>query len=233
MAKGLYIEGRAIKTFSDIVRNYNHEISFSNIQSFLGGGDSLDDELTLKARSFSLPSRGNELIESNFGGMKQYFPGKPTFGSTVQVKFEETESQKVQAFLYAWQQRMFNIRVGHSDYDAKRGGTSSNGICEQITITSFGVNGEPLSNKYFLHNAWLKDVEEVTIDYSQSEAITYNATFQFDFWTFGTEVGSFGEDSSDKTTVGTEGGSYSAAVEKNNKDNAIDAAISQATNPDF
>jgi len=187
MAKGLYIEGRAIKGFADIVRNYNHEISFSNDQGFLDGMWG-DEDFTLRARSFSLPQRGNEVIESNFGGMKQFFPGKPTFGNTLVVKFEETESQKVQRFLGDWQQKIFNINAGHAEYYSKRGTPGAGGmqgICETITVTSYGVNGEPLENKYFFKNAWLQNVDEVTIDYSTSEAIQYSATFQFDFWTYG------------------------------------------------
>lgn len=202
MAKGLYIEGRKIASFNDIIRNYNHEISFSNTNEFLGT-EWGDEDFTLRARSFSLPSRGNDVIESNFGGMKQYFPGKPTFGSTIQVKFEETESQKVQKFLYTWQQYLFDIRKGHSTYNRKRSTQGAQGICEAITITSFGADGDELPNKYFLQNAWLKDVEEVTIDYSQSEAIVYNATFQFDFWTFGPNIGTFGDTATDTFTTDT------------------------------
>lgn len=193
MAKGLYIEGRAIKGFADIVRNYNHEISFSNSQGFLGEYWG-DEDFTLRARKFSLPQRGNETIESNFGGMKQFFPGKPTFGNTLNIVFEETESQKVQRFLGEWQQKMFNINAGHAEYYSKRGTNDMQGICETITITTYGVNGEPLENKYYFKNAWIQNVDEVSIDYSTSEAIQYSCTFQFDFWTYGkTDPAEYGE----------------------------------------
>ena len=201
MSNGLYIEGRAIAGFSDIVRNYNTYVQFKNINGFLGEQWGAAD-FTLRARSFSLPSRGNDVIESNFGGMKQYFPGKPTFGSTMQIKFEETESQKVQAFLYEWQQYLYNIRRGHSEFAQKRADSgASNGICETIEIITKSTDGEDLVNRYFLHNAWLKDVEEVSIDYSQSEQIMYNATFQFDFWTFGDNPGVFSDTGEDTFSI--------------------------------
>ena len=71
---------------------------------------------------------------------------------------------------------------------------SSDGICETITITSYSCDGYELDNKYFFVNAWLQNVEEVSIDYSQSEAIRYTATFQYDFFTYGTELPAFGQD---------------------------------------
>lgn len=193
MAKGLYIEGRSIAAFADIVRTYNHEIHFTNSNSFLGS-DWGDEDFTLRARSFSLPSRGNETIESNFGGMKQFFPGRPTFSNTVQVTFEETESQKVQRFLNDWQQRIYNVNTGHGDYFAKRGSTTGkDGICETISIISFDNSGEELENKYYFVNAWLQNVEEVSIDYTQSEAVRYQATFQYDLFTYGKSAPAFGQ----------------------------------------
>lgn len=199
--EGLYIEGRKIRNFSDIQRNFLYEITFKSAHNLVGWQQ---DDITFRARSFSLPQRGNEPIESNFGAMKQYFPGKPTFGHTIQIQFEETESQGVQRFLNAWQQRIFNLDVGHGDFARKRGddnktfgyiGTAANtGVCDIVTITAFRFNGEKLPNKYYLFNAWLQNVDDVNIDYSQNEAIKFNATFQFDFWTYGSKEPAFSSD---------------------------------------
>ncbi len=200
MAKnlGMYIEGRKIKNFADIQRNFDYEIVFSNAHTIVDGWEA--EDVSLRARTFTLPQRGNEPIESNYGAMKQFFPGKPTFGNTMQITFEETESQKVQNFLHAWQQKIFNINEGHANHSRKRGeagtqliGTSeANGICDLITINAYRFNGDLLDNKYYLVNAWLQNVDDVTIDFSQNESIKYNATFQFDFWTYGTTPPEFG-----------------------------------------
>lgn len=130
--------------------------------------------------------------------MKQFFPGKPTFGNTLQVQFEETESQRVQNFLFGWQQRIFDLNAGHANFTRKRGDNNqyitkdtSTGICDLITIKAYRFNGEELKNKYFIYNAWLQNVDEVGIDFSQNEAIKFNATFQFDFWTYGTTEPAF------------------------------------------
>ena len=199
MAEQLYIEGRRIRNFADIQRAFLYEITFSTAYKLVDGWK--EEDITLRARSFSLPQRGNEPIESNFGAMKQFFPGKPTFGNTIQITFEETESQAVQRFLFAWQQRIFNVDVGHANFTRKRGddsgnnayidNTASTGVCDLVTIKGFRFNGEELGNKYYLYNVWLQNVDDVSLDYSQNEAVKFNATFQFDFWTFGKSVPSF------------------------------------------
>lgn len=187
---GMFIEGRQIKNFADIQKNFMYEIVFEKGWSLINGKN--QEDLTLRARSFSIPERGNEPIESNFGAMKQFFPGKPTFGNTTQITFEETESQFVQNFLFAWQQKIFNIHEGHSNHSRKRGDGGglvgagvTEGICDLITIKAYRYNGEELENKYFLVNAWLQNVDTVSIDYSNNESIKFNATFQYDYWTYG------------------------------------------------
>lgn len=200
MAKnaGMYIEGRKIKGFADILRNFDYEITFKNAHTLMNGAFDSED-ITLRARTFSIPERGNEPIESNYGAMKQFFPGKPTFGNTLQVTFEETESQKVQSFLYSWQEKIFSITEGHARHNRKRGDggsligpNESNGICDLITITAYRFNGDEVENKYYFTNAWLQNVDAVTIDFSQNESIKFNATFQFDFWTYGPNDPTFG-----------------------------------------
>ena len=191
----MFIEGRKIKGFADIQRNFDYEISFTNAHTIVGWSDA--EDLTLRARSFSVPSRGNEQIDSNFGAMKQFFPGKPTFENTTTIVFEETESQKVQKFLHAWQQKIFNVNEGHANHNRKRGDDGQGigggtGICDMITVKAFRFNGDELDNKYYFINAWLQNVDSVNIDYSQNESIKFSATFQFDFWTYGTKAPTFG-----------------------------------------
>jgi hypothetical protein len=90
------------------------------------------------------------------------------------------------------QERIYNVNTGHGEYDSKRGTGSKDGIADTITITSFDNSGEELPNRYFFINAWLQNVEEVSIDYSQSEAVRYQATFQYDFYTYGKTSLEFG-----------------------------------------
>ena len=188
------IEGRKIRNFADVQRNYQYEIIFRNAAALIPGWD--EEDVTLRARSFTIPQRGNEVIESNFGAMKQYFTGKPTFSQTIDVSFEDTESQGVARFLHAWQQKIFNVNDGHANYSRKRGNSGGNiatdGICDLMIIKAYRVDGTELDNKYFFINAFLQNVNEVNIDYSQaSDSVKFTATFQFDFWDYGKEDPTF------------------------------------------
>lgn len=204
---GMYIEGRKIQRFADVQRNYNYEIVFQNAASLVDGWE--QDDVTLRARSFTIPTRGNEAIESNYGAMKQFFPGKPTFSNTMDITFEETESQGVARFLHAWQQKIFNVNDGHANYSRKRGNNGGNiasksdGVCDVVEIRAYKQDGTLEDNKYFLQNAWLQNVAEVNLDFSQAgDAIKFVATIQYDFWSYGTEVPLFGATGGSPEVVG-------------------------------
>lgn len=186
---GMFIEGRRIKNFGDIQRNFMFEVSFMNAHAkkFITGWDS--EDLTFRARSCVLPQRGVDAIESNFGAMKQFFPGKPTFSNSTQIQFEETESGGVGIFLYNWAQRIFDVTKGHSNVSRKRMDTDTNvgdgGIVDIIRVTPKRYNGDLYESSVYFYNAWLQQVDDVSMDYTGSEAVKYNATFQFDFWLMG------------------------------------------------
>lgn len=188
----MFIEGRKIKNFADIQRSFMWEVSIMNFTKKklpdypASLGTQWDDEqLTLRARSCSIPSRGVDTIESNFGAMKQFFPGKPTFSNTTSIQFEETESQGVGIFLYNWHQMIFDVTKGHSNSAKKRGTTPENAYVDMIRVTPVRYNGEVVENSIYFYNCFLQNVDDVSLDYSTSEAIKYNATFQFDFWLMG------------------------------------------------
>ena len=85
-----HIEDR-LKNQPDIIRSYAWEVIIPEIGSVSESAKDSED-LVIRARITSIPSRGNEKIESNFVGMKQFFPGKPTFSNTISITFEEFES---------------------------------------------------------------------------------------------------------------------------------------------
>jgi hypothetical protein len=205
----MYIEGRGIRKLSDVQRNYQYEIVFRNAGALVPGW--AEDDVTIRARSFSLPSRGNEVIESNYGAMKQYFPGKPTFSPTTDITFEETESQGVARFIHAWQQKIFNLYDGHANFSRKRGNTggniSSDGICDMVIIKAFRVDGTEEDNKYFFVNAWLQNVSEVNVDFAQaSDSTKFTITIQYDFWAYGKDEPTFNAAGGNPSNIGVNAG---------------------------
>ena len=47
------------------------------------------EDLVIRAKTATIPGRTTEPITSEFIGMKQFFPGKPSFTNTFEVSIEE------------------------------------------------------------------------------------------------------------------------------------------------
>ena len=176
----LTIEGR-MKTLPDIQRNWMWELLIPSISDVTNGIMGDVEDLIIRARTASIPSRGNDPITSEFIGMKQYFPGKPNFGSTLAVTVEETQDQIVHKALTAWQNLIFNIapndpRGGQSMRPLKRD------VAKDIYLIMYKYNGDPMERKIRFYNAFIQSVGEVSLAYSGNEAVQYAVTFQFDFW---------------------------------------------------
>lgn len=174
-----HIEDR-LKNAPDIVRSYNWEVIIPDIGSV---SDSVKDadELVVRARITSIPSRGNEKIESNFIGMKQFFPGKPTFSNQISITFEEFEDQLVSKVMYEWSNKIFDIRSnsptgGGAQVNKKRD------IAKEIIIKQFDYNTQDLERAYKLINCFIENVDEISLDYTSNESIKVPVIFSYDYW---------------------------------------------------
>jgi len=174
------IEGRA-KQLPDIQRNWMWELLIPSIADVTGGIMGDVEDLVIRARSVVIPSRGNEPITSEFIGMKQYFPGKPTFGSTFAVNIEETENQIVHKALTFWQNLIYNISPndptgGQSLRPKKRD------VAKDVYLLMYAYNGAPLEKKIRFYNCFIQNIGDVTMAYGGNESVKYDVTWQFDFW---------------------------------------------------
>jgi hypothetical protein len=181
------IEGRAGKIIGDVQRTWMWQLSFPGINNIVSTNGislvkDLPEELTIRARNVSMPSRGVESIESVFMGMKQFFPGKPTFSNTVEVGFEESENQNVAKILYNWHQAIFDITKGHSNKLGKRPANSPTSYVTDMILSVGSYNGV-LSDKIILFkNVYPENVSDVGMDYGNSESVKFGVTFKFDLW---------------------------------------------------
>lgn len=170
------------KNLPDIQRDWMWELSIPNLNDMTDEIMKDDEDLTVRVRSAVIPSRGNDPIESNFIGMKQFFPGKPTFGHTLAVSIEETEDQIVHRALTAWQDRLFNVNPN----DATAGVSSAllkRQLTKTIYLLPYKYNQDKMLKKIRFHNAFIQNVDDVTMDYTGNASVKYTTTFQFDFWT--------------------------------------------------
>ncbi len=178
----LTIEGRA-KTLPDIQRNWMWELFIPSIANVTNGIMGDVEDLVIRARTASIPARGNEKIESQFMGMKQFFPGKPSFEHTFDVTIEETEDQIVHRALTAWQNLVFNIAPnlsvgGQSLRPLKRD------VAKDVYLFMYKYNGDNMWERIRFYNCFIQNVGNVSLSYTENAAVTYTATFSFDFWTF-------------------------------------------------
>jgi len=173
------IEGR-LKGLKDIQRNWLYELVIPDA-STLTKGEASDEDLIIRCRTAVIPGRGLDTAESNFAGMKQLFPMKPTFSNSFTVEMEETEDQKITKALYNWRQLMFDVdpgspTAGVSTYAVKRD------ACKDIFLLMYRYNGASMEKKIKFVNAWPSNVEDVTMGYAANEAVKYSVTFTYDFW---------------------------------------------------
>ena len=182
-------EGR-LSMIDDIQRNFMFELTISNIAKMLATGDiittngapDLEEAMIIRTKTCAIPSRGNEEIESFFMGMKQMFPGRPTFGNKLSVTIDETEDQVVLKTLTSWRNLIFDIRpdsltAGYSQSLNKRAASTS------IVLRQYKFNGDKLENDIIFTNAWPSEIGDVELSMTGNEKVSFNVTFTFDYWT--------------------------------------------------
>lgn len=179
MAGRGHIEDR-FKNSPDIVRTYYWEVIIPDIGTV---SDTIKDpdELMFRARSVTLPGRGVEVIESNYMGMRQFFPGRVNFTHTMSIRLEETEDQVVSLALYEWANRIFDVRTnspsgGFSQTNKKRD------VAKDVILRLMGYNGEPLQKAYRLINAFIENVEDIELSYETNDKVVIPITLRYDFW---------------------------------------------------
>jgi hypothetical protein len=122
------------------------------------------------------------MIESVFGGMKQFFPGKPTFGNTMAINFEESENQNVLKILYNWQQNIFDITKGHSNRLGKRPTNTPLSYATDMILSMKKYDGSFSDTIILFKNAMIQQVSAVDLEYTGSDSVKFNASFQYDYY---------------------------------------------------
>lgn len=186
------IEGRAGAIIQDIQRTWLWEVSFPNIGlivppsvALLGSGG-LEEELTVRAKSCSIPARGFDVITSNFGGMKQFFPGKYTQDNTVSMSFEDSENGNFHSIMTEWNQQIFNIKSGHSKrIGGKRGTPATSYILPNMILTLKNYAGQKREKTIIFKNVFPQAVSPVELSYDNDASTIFSCTFQFDLWFLG------------------------------------------------
>lgn len=177
------IEGRRHK--ADIQRNWMWELFFPRVPVIPLSlvGSTIVDDLTLRCRSFAIPGRSIENIETYFLGQKQMFPGRQTFSNQVEATFEGTENQHIFRFFTVWMETIHNIdayskfgTAGVGAYLTKRD------IAVPMHLHMYKYDGSLLTHKVHFYNVYPSSIADVNLDYLGNESVKYTITFTYDLW---------------------------------------------------
>jgi len=177
------IEGR-MKSMLDIQRNWMWQLLIPGVVQVAPNTASHDmEDLLIRCRSISIPPRSNTVTQSDWMGMKQFFPGKPDVGGTVAATFEETEDMAVRRIFWEWEQNIFNVNPQSPVTAGKSRRPFKRLLTRDIFLVMYKYNGTPLPKSIRFHNAFVQNTSDVALDYGAGAAVQYTVTFQYDFWT--------------------------------------------------
>ncbi len=168
------IDGR-MRNLPDIQKQYMFELLIPNI------GEWNQDDMIVRCKTASIPSRGNTPIESFFMGTKSFTPGQPIFTNVLNVEIEELEDQKGLISLYDWSQKIFD-----HDPNSPTGGqsqeNSKQGVSRDISLRMYKGNGEPLEKSISFKNSFIENFDDSPMGFANNESVKINVTFRFDYW---------------------------------------------------
>ncbi|MFW6219520.1 MAG: hypothetical protein ACOCZ5_00185 [bacterium] len=185
----LTIEGRA-KHVHDVQRNFMWQLWIPQVFRMAPMSLTTVEDLIIRCRGVSIPSRQTREVSTDFLGMKQHFPGKPEFNGKVTVEFEETENLKISSCFYEWNERIF--RSNPLKDRSPREHSRKRNLSTKIYLSLLSYHGLPNLLPYprvlVFHNAWPQNISEVSLTYSSSDSVKYNVTFQYDYWTLEPDI---------------------------------------------
>lgn len=176
-------DGRESKIVGDIQRTWQFQVTFPNIGNIIDKALAPDlvEELTVRARSVSIPQRGLDVIKTEWFGLSQNWPSKPSMNQTVTIQFLESENMNMIKIMNDWQQKIFSYKSGHSRLAGKRPANQIGSYVQDLQISLLNYKGEAASDKIILcKNAFPTSVEDIALAYSDSSAMMINVTFTFD-----------------------------------------------------
>ena len=177
------IEGR-MKTLPDVQRTWMWQLLIPGVISVAPKSALLDmEDLLVRCRSVSIPPRSNQTTQSDWMGMKQFFPGKPDIGGVLSTTFEETEDMAVRRIFWEWEQNIYNVNPKSPLTAGKSRRPIKRLLTKDIFLIMYSYSGIPLPKMIRFHNAFVQNVADVSLGYADNAAVQYNVSFQYDFWT--------------------------------------------------
>lgn len=179
-------EGRESSIIKDVQRSFMFQVSFPTIGYLVDPSltSNIVEELTVRARSIAIPSRGIETAKTEFMGMSQLYPMKPSMTQTVAITFMESQNLNMFAILNDLLQKTFSYKTGHSTLvGPKRSAPTS--YAQDLHINLLKYDGTPATNKTMVcKNAFLTNVEDISLSFASNDVVQIGTTWSFDLMYF-------------------------------------------------
>jgi hypothetical protein len=175
------LESRA-KSMSDIQLTYRWELQFPNITKVVDGITD-DEPLIIRCRNVTIPGFSNEVIESNFMGSTQRFPGRLKFTPSIEAVFEETQDMTISKAINSWKDKIFNADPVGPNAGSAEGSSKRDGQSIDAYLKLYKATNEESEKTFRLFNVFPTNVADVSLDYTVSDSVKYAVTFNIDLFT--------------------------------------------------
>ncbi len=182
-----------IQNNQDLAKNYLFLVNFKFDNKTLE--DLLDaEEMLLRAKTASLPSKSIGELTTEFMGSKLVYPGKATVDGDLSITFDEFQDMKISRILHKWSNLVFNHAIGQ-DFDAQgiTGGAYSNYLKDYTATVIVDLYDSTLTQKlpisYKFRFCWPKEIAAAELNMEGSDKITRQVTFKYSTYEVISNVG--------------------------------------------
>lgn len=130
------------------------------------------DNFQFRAKSAAIPEDSTENFDINFRWMKISVPGRDASAHTLDITFWDGVDLAIYSALKSWRQEIANYKTGFQ------------GVKDRITgdVAIELLDGsDTVIGTFILYNAWIENLQQVTLDYSSSDSINITATIHYDW----------------------------------------------------
>lgn len=154
-------------------RAYEWEVKIIGVPTPVGWDHTTQDILVQRAQTVSLPEDALEVVTINYRSSVAEFFGRDASAHTASITFFEAEGEGTRGFFLDWMNTMRN----HYNGESKKKGTES--YMASVAIRKLFTDGTT-ADTVVLTPAFPSSVGEMSLDYSSSEAATFDVTFAYD-----------------------------------------------------
>ena len=130
-------------------------------------------DLTLFAKTASIPPSSVDPIVINHKGGKAHYAGKNSSAHTVSIAFFDDEAQTIQDFMYEWYDNYISNPSTATSADKSQ-------YTADILIKFKDSHDESVTASWKLTKAFPTEIGEVSLSYESSDLIELPVTFSYD-----------------------------------------------------